>query len=113
MNSNNDSRDVLVSLMRFYDRKLESYTSGKLTFLFLDSIIEVRCYNPVASFHFSRFIYPGLVALIISSLTFPPGLGQFFSGEVSVSLRFSHCISLSGMPTEHVESSFFSGAESV
>ncbi|XP_064610783.1 chloride channel protein 2-like isoform X2 [Liolophura sinensis] len=31
----------------------------------------------------NRFIYPGLVALIISSLTFPPGLGQFFSGELT------------------------------
>ncbi|KAJ8320296.1 hypothetical protein KUTeg_001883 [Tegillarca granosa] len=28
-----------------------------------------------------RFIYPGLVALVISSITFPPGLGQFFAGE--------------------------------
>jgi chloride channel 2 len=31
---------------------------------------------------FSRFIYPGLVTLVISSLTFPLGLGQFFAGEV-------------------------------
>ena len=33
---------------------------------------------------FSRFIYPGIIAIVISSCTFPPGLGQFFAGEVSV-----------------------------
>ncbi|XP_067658627.1 chloride channel protein 2-like [Haliotis asinina] len=31
----------------------------------------------------NRFIYPGLVALVISSLTFPPGLGQFFAGHLT------------------------------
>lgn len=33
---------------------------------------------------FSRFIYPGLVTLVISSLTFPLGVGQFFAGEVKI-----------------------------
>ncbi|XP_060599936.1 chloride channel protein 2-like isoform X2 [Ruditapes philippinarum] len=31
----------------------------------------------------NRFIYPGLVALVISSSTFPPGLGQYFAGELT------------------------------
>ncbi|OWF52055.1 chloride channel protein 2-like isoform X3 [Mizuhopecten yessoensis] len=31
----------------------------------------------------NRFIYPGLVALVIASLTFPPGLGQFFAGNLT------------------------------
>ena len=32
---------------------------------------------------YSRLIYPTLVAFIISSITFPLGLGQFMAGEVS------------------------------
>lgn len=35
-------------------------------------------------FYFSRLIYPGVVTLIIASLTFPPGFGQFMAGEVSI-----------------------------
>ena len=35
-------------------------------------------------FFFSRFIYPGIIAIVISSCTFPPGLGQFFAGEVCI-----------------------------
>ncbi|KAL5015355.1 hypothetical protein ScPMuIL_009625 [Solemya velum] len=31
----------------------------------------------------NRFLYPGLIALVIASLTFPPGLGQFFAGELT------------------------------
>ncbi|KAL3862118.1 hypothetical protein ACJMK2_008110 [Sinanodonta woodiana] len=31
----------------------------------------------------NRFIYPGLVAFVVSTLTFPPGLGQFFAGELT------------------------------
>ncbi|XP_076451979.1 chloride channel protein 2-like isoform X2 [Babylonia areolata] len=31
----------------------------------------------------NRFIYPGIIALVISSLTFPPGLGQFFAGMLT------------------------------
>ncbi|XP_033764396.1 chloride channel protein 2-like isoform X1 [Pecten maximus] len=31
----------------------------------------------------NRFIYPGLVAFMIASLTFPPGLGQFFAGNLT------------------------------
>lgn len=30
----------------------------------------------------SRLIYPGAVTLIIATLTFPPGFGQFMAGEV-------------------------------
>lgn len=30
----------------------------------------------------SRLIYPGAVTLLISTLTFPPGFGQFMAGEV-------------------------------
>lgn len=30
----------------------------------------------------SRFLYPGMIAILISTLTFPPGLGQFFAGQV-------------------------------
>lgn len=38
----------------------------------------------VCLFYFSRLIYPGVVTLIIASLTFPPGFGQFMAGEVSI-----------------------------
>ncbi|XP_070207143.1 chloride channel protein 2-like [Littorina saxatilis] len=31
----------------------------------------------------NRFIYPGIIALVVSSLTFPPGLGQFFAGMLT------------------------------
>ncbi|PVD36642.1 hypothetical protein C0Q70_03628 [Pomacea canaliculata] len=31
----------------------------------------------------NRFIYPGVVTLVITSLTFPPGLGQFFAGQLT------------------------------
>ncbi|ESO95685.1 hypothetical protein LOTGIDRAFT_160236 [Lottia gigantea] len=31
----------------------------------------------------NRFIYPGFIALLISTLTFPPGLGQFFAGQLT------------------------------
>ncbi|CAC5376911.1 CLCN2 [Mytilus coruscus] len=31
----------------------------------------------------NRFIYPGMVAFVISSLTFPPGFGQFFAGMLT------------------------------
>lgn len=30
----------------------------------------------------SRLIYPGAVTLIIATITFPPGFGQFMAGEV-------------------------------
>nr|XP_039270307.1 chloride channel protein 2-like [Styela clava] len=32
----------------------------------------------------SRFIYPALVSIIISSITFPGGLGQFMAGELTL-----------------------------
>lgn len=35
------------------------------------------------SCHFSRFLYPGIVALIVASLTYPLGTGQFIAGELS------------------------------
>ncbi|KAK3105413.1 hypothetical protein FSP39_024702 [Pinctada imbricata] len=31
----------------------------------------------------NRFIYPGIVAFTIASLTFPPGFGQFFAGQLT------------------------------
>ncbi|BFZ23826.1 hypothetical protein BsWGS_26865 [Bradybaena similaris] len=31
----------------------------------------------------NRFIYPSIITFVISSLTFPPGLGQFFAGELT------------------------------
>ncbi|KAL4221849.1 Chloride channel protein 2 [Mactra antiquata] len=31
----------------------------------------------------NRFIYPSLVTLIITSCTFPPGLGQFYAGQLT------------------------------
>ncbi|XP_050414602.1 chloride channel protein 2 isoform X1 [Patella vulgata] len=31
----------------------------------------------------NRFIYPGFIALLISTLTFPPGFGQFFAGQLT------------------------------
>lgn len=43
-----------------------------------------NCVFMLSIFTFSRFIYPGMVAFVISSLTFPPGFGQFFAGMVSL-----------------------------
>ncbi|CAG5129965.1 unnamed protein product, partial [Candidula unifasciata] len=31
----------------------------------------------------NRFIYPSVITFVIASLTFPPGLGQFFGGELT------------------------------
>lgn len=32
---------------------------------------------------FSRFLYPGIVALIVSSISYPLGTGRFIAGELS------------------------------
>lgn len=32
-------------------------------------------------FIFSRFLYPGIVSLLVSSVSFPLGLGQFMAGD--------------------------------
>jgi len=32
----------------------------------------------------SRLIFPAVVTLVIATLTFPPGFGQFMAGEVRV-----------------------------
>jgi len=32
---------------------------------------------------FSRFLYPGFLALLVSSISFPLGTGQFLAGELS------------------------------
>lgn len=34
-------------------------------------------------FIFSRFLYPGIIALIVSSISYPLGTGQFIAGELS------------------------------
>lgn len=34
-------------------------------------------------FHYSRFLYPGILALIVSSISYPLGTGQFIAGELS------------------------------
>ncbi|XP_041377923.1 chloride channel protein 2-like [Gigantopelta aegis] len=47
-------------------------------------ILLMRKHKRVSKFlQKNRFIYPGLVALVISSMTFPPGLGQFFAGHLT------------------------------
>lgn len=35
------------------------------------------------SFSLRRLLYPALVTLLVSTLTFPPGFGQFMAGKVS------------------------------
>lgn len=35
-------------------------------------------------FFCSRFMYPAIITIVISSLTFPLGLGQFMAAEVSI-----------------------------
>lgn len=35
-------------------------------------------------FFYSRFMYPAIITIVISSLTFPLGLGQFMAAEVSI-----------------------------
>lgn len=36
-----------------------------------------------SSYVFSRFLYPGILALIVSSISYPLGTGQFIAGELS------------------------------
>lgn len=46
----------------------------------------MNAFNKIELFHpdhFSRFLYPGIVALIIASITYPLGTGQFIAGELS------------------------------
>ncbi|XP_048751494.1 chloride channel protein 2-like isoform X3 [Ostrea edulis] len=59
--------------------------AGALFILFHRKIVLLtRRHRRVTSFlQKNRFIYPGLVTLVISSLTFPLGLGQFFAGELT------------------------------
>ena len=48
--------------------------------------MNLNCHYFYLTFSFllldSRFLYPGMIAILISTLTFPPGLGQFFAGQV-------------------------------
>ena len=39
---------------------------------------------------FSRFLYPGILALIVASLSYPPYLGQFIAGELSTHEQVSN-----------------------
>lgn len=32
---------------------------------------------------FSRFLYPGIVSLLVSSVSFPLGLGKFMAGDLN------------------------------
>lgn len=48
-------------------------------------------YNP--TFHYSRFLYPGILALIVSSLSYPLGTGQFIAGELSTHDQVSQLFS--------------------
>ncbi|XP_061163559.1 chloride channel protein 2-like isoform X2 [Saccostrea echinata] len=59
--------------------------AGALFILFHRKIVLLtRRHRKITDFlQKNRFIYPGLVTLVISSLTFPLGLGQFFAGELT------------------------------
>lgn len=37
----------------------------------------------MAFFAFSRFLYPGFLALLVSTISFPLGTGQFIAGELA------------------------------
>ncbi len=39
-------------------------------------------YNKRHIFFLSRLIFPAVVTLVVTTLTFPPGFGQFMAGEV-------------------------------
>ncbi|BFZ23084.1 hypothetical protein BsWGS_26123 [Bradybaena similaris] len=41
----------------------------------------------------NRFIYPSVITFVIASLTFPPGLGQFFGGELTGKKAINHLFS--------------------
>lgn len=41
----------------------------------------------------SRLIYPGLLALLISTLTFPLGTGQFLGGDISTENQLTQLFS--------------------
>lgn len=42
---------------------------------------------------YSRFLYPGILALIVSSLSYPLGTGQFIAGELSTHDQVSQLFS--------------------
>lgn len=44
-------------------------------------------------FSFSRFLYPGILALIVSSISYPLGTGQFIAGELSTHEQVSQLFS--------------------
>ncbi len=37
-------------------------------------------------FFLSRLIFPAVVTLVVTTLTFPPGFGQFMAGEVRLEI---------------------------
>lgn len=39
---------------------------------------------------FSRFLYPGILALIVAAVSYPPGFGQFIAGELSTHEQVSN-----------------------
>lgn len=42
---------------------------------------------------YSRFLYPGILALIVSSFSYPLGTGQFIAGELSTHDQVSQLFS--------------------
>lgn len=53
----------------------------------------MTCITPPPSpFPFRRLLYPALVTLLVSTLTFPPGLGQFMAGKVGSARRLAATI---------------------
>lgn len=59
---------------------------GGSLFIFLHRriILFTRKHKRMSAFlQKNRFLYPGMIAILISTLTFPPGLGQFFAGQLT------------------------------
>lgn len=55
----------------------------KSTFGYFLHIFPYSFYNMYSILCFSRFLYPGIIALIVSSLSYPLGPGKYMAGELS------------------------------
>lgn len=66
------------------NKKMNKFLQKKYVPIFFYEIIYCNFLNIMFSFNFSsRFLYPGIIALIVSSLSYPLGPGKYMAGELS------------------------------
>ncbi|XP_036418667.1 chloride channel protein 2-like isoform X2 [Colossoma macropomum] len=75
----------LMELLSFCVLGILSGLAGAL-FVFINGVMVrfIRSQRPISQFLVkTRVLYPALVTLVIATLTFPPGFGQFMAGELT------------------------------